>query len=93
MSFEYAGDGGVVLLEEEFRQVGRYLEARATHLASVLERHLDHIERPLVNTLSDTVSQIKEAGAILGETCTAYVDGIDRADRRLARVRGEAGVP
>lgn len=92
-SFERAGDGGVVLFEEEFRQAGRELEARAVHLASVLERYLDHIERPLVSTLSDAITQIQEAGRILGETCTTYVESVDEADRELAHTHGEAGVP
>jgi hypothetical protein len=92
-SFERAGDGGVVLLEEEFRQAGRDLEARAVHLASVLERYLDHIERPLVSTLSGTIAQIQEAGLILGETCTAYVERVDRADKQLAHTHGKASAP
>jgi hypothetical protein len=100
-------DGGVVVVEEEFRRAGRTLEARASQLATLLERHLEALGheravgrcdlararqiKKLVATLGDVAVRIREAGFNLDETCSSYVDDVDRADRLLARNREREG--
>lgn len=95
-SFEHADDDGVLLIEEEFRWAGRNLEARASHLASVLQRYLvtleqrqsgSNLRRSTETALHDAIAHIQEAGLILEEACNAYVNDVDKADRRLTHVR------
>jgi hypothetical protein len=101
---EHIADDGVLFVEEEFCQVGCDLEARALHLASVLEHYLESLEhtygvgcakqggfayapgaKKLMVELGDTIVRLREAGLILEEACVAYVNSVDRADRRLTR--------
>jgi hypothetical protein len=98
---EQTAHDGVVFVEEEFCRAGHEFEARASQLAVLLERYLEHKEQehkdgavcvkdikytaPLVSSLADVAARIRQAGFILEETCVAYVKAVNETDRSLSR--------
>jgi hypothetical protein len=90
-SFERAGDGGVVLHEEEFRQVGHDLEARAVHLATVLKQYLEHLERPHIERNSP-LSEGFERGSSSQRSAVAALDDAATQIREAGFALGETCV-